>query len=513
MQSIPQSDSSVNPNLKALEVLKAIPNWVCYREEARAGGGKPTKLPKNPHTGSNAASTNSATWSGFLQAVRAQKKYDMHGLGWVFTKEAGIVGIDLDDCVNEGQVEPWAMQIVLSLNSYTEVSPSGHGLHIFMRGQIDRALGPTSESPIEMYGWGRYFTVTGNHLPGSPQTLATDEGQLSKLWQTESDRRKGGEVHLPEKTKDLDLSPYTRKAYNDEIGRLATSAEGCRNDTLNRVSFSLGQFVQKGLLDRVEIESTLLTIAVNLGLGDREAQRTITSGINGAYKNPRTNWPDDNPSQAESLPDAPSKRLQPGIDLVYQSLLPDTTPITQKWHINDETIEHFNLGYCQACPTSDYSDSITIPYYRSGELIDVRHRLGSPNGNGNYRPEVEGAPLNLFNVDAIAEEPWVILVYGEFKAMLLTQYFLPAVAVPSEAMSFSPRWAREFKPDRTVFVVLDPNTHRQIAPKVCAAISRAGADARLVLLPVRPDEYFAKYGGDIDRFYQFLELGRQVKSS
>lgn len=510
MQSIPKPPNVVNSNLKALDVLKSIDNWVCYREESR-NGDKPTKLPKNPHTGGNASSTNPQTWSGFIQAVKAQKKYDLTGLGWVFTKEAGIVGVDLDNCVSNGQVvDPWAMEVILALNSYTEISPSGKGLHVFIRGTIARALGPTPESPLEMYGWGRYFTVTGQHLPGTPLALATDAGQLETLWQAESSRRKGSEKE-PGKPKDPnDLSPYTTKAYNDEIARFATSAEGCRNDTLNRVSFALGQFVQKGLLARAEVESTLLTIAVNLGLSDREAQRTIASGINGAYKNPRTTWPDDK-QVANAVEPAPEKRtLQPGIDLVYHSLLPDTAHIAEKWGLNDEIINQFKLGYCQACPTSDYSDSVTIPYYRSGKLIDVRHRLGSPNGSGNYRPEVEGAPLNLFNIDTITDEPWVILVYGEFKAMLLTQYFLPVVAVPSESTSFNPMWSREFKADQVVYVVLDPDIHRQIAPKVCGAISHAGADARLVTLPVRPDEYFTQYGGNIDRFCQFLELGRQV---
>jgi len=46
------------------------------------------------------------------------------------------VGIDLDKCRNPetGELEPEAQEIVRRMDSYTEVSPSGTGVHIYVIG-------------------------------------------------------------------------------------------------------------------------------------------------------------------------------------------------------------------------------------------------------------------------------------------------------------------------------------------------------------------------------------------
>lgn len=53
-------------------------------------------------------------------------------VGFVFTRDDPFVGIDLDHCRDPetGKIKPWALEIVAKLNSYSEVSPSGTGLHI-----------------------------------------------------------------------------------------------------------------------------------------------------------------------------------------------------------------------------------------------------------------------------------------------------------------------------------------------------------------------------------------------
>jgi hypothetical protein len=72
---------------------------------------------------------------------------------------------------------------------------------------------------------------------------------------------------------------------------------------------------------------------------------------------------------------------------------------------------------------STYSDSITIPYYWKNKLINVRHRLSKPNGTGKYRPEMTGLPSAIFNADILdnGDGGWVVLVEGEFKAIILQQ--------------------------------------------------------------------------------------------
>lgn len=162
--------------MNALDTLKSIPQWVVYNSQ---------KIPLNPHTGQSASSTNKDTWSDYDTAVQAVKRYPQaKGLGFVFTKEAGIVGVDLDDCIlPDGTIDPTKQWIVDHLNSYTEFSPSGKGLHIFVFGQIPKAL-KRSQAGVEIYSYGRYFTVTGKHLTDTPTTIEKRQAQIMTILKT-----------------------------------------------------------------------------------------------------------------------------------------------------------------------------------------------------------------------------------------------------------------------------------------------------------------------------------------
>jgi hypothetical protein len=88
-----------------------------------------------------------------------------------------VVGVDLNNCVNDkGCLEPWAQQIVVELNSYTEVSPSGTGVKIWVTGTLPIPENKTgcrnSDLGLEMYQHGRYFTIAGNRLPDCPSVVS-----------------------------------------------------------------------------------------------------------------------------------------------------------------------------------------------------------------------------------------------------------------------------------------------------------------------------------------------------
>jgi len=170
--SIPTSSPACNtsqtdPLGNVPEALKARTAWVCWRYEER--DGKPTKVPKNPRTGRNAKSNDARTWSTFADAVAAAERFD--GLGIMFAE--GLCGVDLDHCRDPktGELEPWAAEVVAELDSYTEASPSGTGVHVLATGDLPE--GRRRKGPVEVYGPGspRYFTVTGEHLPGTPTTV------------------------------------------------------------------------------------------------------------------------------------------------------------------------------------------------------------------------------------------------------------------------------------------------------------------------------------------------------
>lgn len=144
--------------------LRALPRWVCYRLERGGSSDRVAKVPYHP-SGYRAKSNDPATWTSFdrARAALADGRYD--GLG--FELGDGIFGVDLDGVVQNGSLSDLARGVVETLDSYTEYSPSGTGVHVLCRGCIPD--GERRRSGVEMYGEGRFFTVTGRVIGGRSQ--------------------------------------------------------------------------------------------------------------------------------------------------------------------------------------------------------------------------------------------------------------------------------------------------------------------------------------------------------
>jgi primase-polymerase (primpol)-like protein len=145
--------------------MTVLPRWV--RWEAN------TKRPLTV-TGRPASSTNPATWSPFDQATAATVGA---GLGLVLDGD-GLVCIDLDGCIAaDGQLTERAAAIVATAGAtYIEVSPSGRGLHIWGYGQVRRGR---RRRGVEVYGTGRYITVTGQPWATAPTVLGDISAAIS----------------------------------------------------------------------------------------------------------------------------------------------------------------------------------------------------------------------------------------------------------------------------------------------------------------------------------------------
>ncbi|GAB6157878.1 hypothetical protein JCM39194_10780 [Desulfotomaculum varum] len=163
--------------------LKEQKCWICWRLEPKGEGEKPDKIPYNPITGRKAMSNNPATWGSFQQAVKALEKYGFSGIGFVFSKANAYVGVDIDNCRNPetGELTAEAQEIVDILSSYTEISPSGRGIHIIVKGELPKSGRKNSRTGVEMYESGRYFTMTGNRLPGTPSEVAERTEALQEV--------------------------------------------------------------------------------------------------------------------------------------------------------------------------------------------------------------------------------------------------------------------------------------------------------------------------------------------
>lgn len=151
---------------KVPEEIKELKAWVCWKKEvdpSRPNGFK--KLPINPSTGFNARSNEPLTWTDFDTAYNKMLAMKYDGIGFMFSG-SGYVGIDIDHCMKDGELSDFAQEIISTLHSYTEVSPSGEGIHIICKGTMPTGGNRNDSKGLEMYARGRYFTVTGNVLQG-----------------------------------------------------------------------------------------------------------------------------------------------------------------------------------------------------------------------------------------------------------------------------------------------------------------------------------------------------------
>src|SRR5687768_623506 len=93
--------------------LIELPQWVLWRYEQR-GKGKPTKLPYRIDGKGRADTTDRATWGTFEEALNAHqhKPSKWAGIGFVFAKDGGLIGVDLDDSLDaDGELQPWAREV------------------------------------------------------------------------------------------------------------------------------------------------------------------------------------------------------------------------------------------------------------------------------------------------------------------------------------------------------------------------------------------------------------------
>jgi putative DNA primase/helicase len=121
-------------------------------------------LPFNPATEKPASVSDPSTWGAFEDAEMAYMMGEYDGVGLVFLAGGGLVGIDIDDCLDaDGTLSELAGEIVETVPGYVERSPSGKGLHIITRADIGRAYKDDTLG-LEIYTSGRYFTITGAGL-------------------------------------------------------------------------------------------------------------------------------------------------------------------------------------------------------------------------------------------------------------------------------------------------------------------------------------------------------------
>lgn len=172
--------------------LKDLPQWVCWRKEPKVNGGF-TKIPLNAYTGGNAQNNNPATWCSYDTAVAAFTRGRGDGIGFVVSANDPYCGIDLDHCRDPltGHLNALAAEILARCDSYTEVTPSGDGIRVWMKAQLSGS-GGNDNNGFEVYDRARFFTMTGEHIGGTPPTIEPRQDIVAALYRK----------HFPNKTRD-----------------------------------------------------------------------------------------------------------------------------------------------------------------------------------------------------------------------------------------------------------------------------------------------------------------------
>ena len=175
------SDMLLDPFPAVPAELKALPQWVLWRQEQR--NGKPTKIPKQD-TGGNAKTDTPVTWTDYSSVITAARTGKFDGIGFVFSPNDLYTGVDLDNCIRDGKLLDWAKEILDKFQAvaYIEVSPSWKGIKIWTRAKLPSGakhkvcINPNTDEAIEAYDSVRYFTVTGQGK------YAIGDGQASVDW-------------------------------------------------------------------------------------------------------------------------------------------------------------------------------------------------------------------------------------------------------------------------------------------------------------------------------------------
>lgn len=175
--------------------IKGVAQWVLWRVERR--DNKPTKVPYAPDGAHYAKTNDASTWGTIDDVFARYLTGDFSGVGFVFTADDDYCGIDLDGCRDPetGAVDEWAQAVLDTFPTYSEISPTGSGIKLFLRGGLPTKKtgektkehnrppggGHGGKTPgIETYHRGRFFAVTGHRLDGSPAEIVECNGELTE---------------------------------------------------------------------------------------------------------------------------------------------------------------------------------------------------------------------------------------------------------------------------------------------------------------------------------------------
>jgi primase-polymerase (primpol)-like protein len=143
--------------------LASLAQFVGWDYRPNRKGDKWAKVPIHPRTGHVADATDPTNWGTLDEALNRYQRNNLAGIGFSFKVGGGLVGIDCDACrwPETGQVDPLARTILDKFAGYAEVSPSGLGIKLWVRGKWSHPDNQVAAFGLEVYAASRFFAITG----------------------------------------------------------------------------------------------------------------------------------------------------------------------------------------------------------------------------------------------------------------------------------------------------------------------------------------------------------------
>ena len=181
--------------------LKELEQWVTWWPTVDKSG--------KPGKGFSDKNNNPSTWRTFDQVK------NLPWIAFVIGERGQYVGVDLDDCIVDGQYTEQAMEIIKAFSgvSYAEISPSETGVKLLVRGQKPDWAVCQAGTWLECYDNRRFWCLTGQVIGPEWATIGQDDGQVEWLCQNWLQKAQNSP---PERTEPASRGSHTMRTQEEQ---------------------------------------------------------------------------------------------------------------------------------------------------------------------------------------------------------------------------------------------------------------------------------------------------------